>query len=528
MDDKTILDGGMLPIGTMLKGKYRIDSYLASGGFGNTYVATDLQSHIKIAVKEFFMKGVSLRNVDHTTVTESTPDNKATFESQKNKFRKEAMRIMGLHNRHIVGVHDYFDANGTSYYVMDYIDGKNLSSLLKRTGKPVSESDALSILNQMLDALNTVHEATPPILHLDIKPANIMVDKQDNAVLIDFGASKQMDADGGATTSSAVSYTNGYAPFEQMEKSLDKFGPWTDFYALGATLYYLLTNSKPPMPSVILDDHTTDKHESLPFPASVSYNTRRLVTWMMRPNRGDRPQSVSQLKAYLYGDETVISEDSTILNTNNDQTVLLEQQNKGNGNGTKILIGVLAVIALIVIIAIAVSYNGNSNNIPVSDNTPATATVATVDSAKPATAEDSIKAKRPEENRLNWNGEYYAESDMGNTAGGTGIIYAIHIKVEKTDEAGNYKGTMTIDGWQTGVKVSVTGNASGKTLKLWYDKDLYDEEYKPFTSGDALLALRYDNNTLSAEWFVPMQDYTNGEITIEKLTPQRKNELGIE
>ena len=129
-----------------------------------------------------------------------------------------------------------------------------------------------------------------------MKPANIMVDKSDQVKLIDFGASKQLNAQkGGATTSTAVSYTNGYAPREQMEQNYEKFGPWTDIYALGATLYNLLTNKRPPLPTDIDDDMSYDKHVALPFPTNVSQQTKDLVLKMMQTNRVKRPQNINEI-----------------------------------------------------------------------------------------------------------------------------------------------------------------------------------------------------------------------------------------
>lgn len=287
----------MLRVGTIIHGTYRIDRYLSSGGFGNTYVATNIQFGEQYAIKEFFMRGISQRDDNNTTVSVSNTDNRETFASQLEKFKKEARRLRKLNNEHIVRVHDLFEENGTAYYVMDYIDGENLSDRMKRTGNPLSEAEVMQLLPQILDALQAAHKEG--ILHLDLKPANIMVDRQGVVKLIDFGASKQQSAQGGATTSTAVSYTNGYAPREQMEQNLEKFGPWTDFYALGATLYTLLTNKKPPLPSDIDDDGSEDKHLALPMPDNSSEKLRKLVLWLMNTNKNRRPQNIEKIKEYL-------------------------------------------------------------------------------------------------------------------------------------------------------------------------------------------------------------------------------------
>ena len=189
----------MLQVGTVLRGIYRIDSYLSSGGFGNTYVATNIEFEERVAIKEFFMKGVTQRDNNQTTVSVSNTENHNSFLEQREKFKKEARRLRQLNNPHIVRVHDLFEENGTAYYVMDHVDGENLSDRLKRTGKPMTEAEVNEILPQVLDALKTVHDAG--IWHLDLKPANIMVDKSGNVKLIDFGASKQLNAQKGGATS---------------------------------------------------------------------------------------------------------------------------------------------------------------------------------------------------------------------------------------------------------------------------------------------------------------------------------------
>ena len=290
----------MLPVGTLLQGgKYRIERYLSSGGFGNTYVATNIEFDEQVAIKEFFMRGVSQRDDDSVSVSVSNQTNLSQFVSQKEKFRKEARRLRKLRNNHIVAVHDLFEENGTVYYEMDLIKGESLSERLKRTGQPLSETEVVKILHQVLDALAIVH--AQGLYHLDLKPANIMIDQAGCALLIDFGASKQMSVGDGesVSTSSALAFTPGYAPLEQTEQYMKNFGPWTDLYALGATLYKLLTNQTPPSASEILMSR-----DPLVFPADVSQRLRDLIAWMMRPRIDERPQSVAEVLKSLNASNT--------------------------------------------------------------------------------------------------------------------------------------------------------------------------------------------------------------------------------
>ena len=322
MDKNKINSIGLLPIGTILHGTYRIDSYLSSGGFGNTYAVTNVEFEERYAIKEFFMRGISERDDNSTTISVSNAENETAFASQLVKFKKEARRLRKLNNSHIVKVYDLFDENGTAYYVMDFIDGESLADRIKRTGTPMTEKAVMAVVPQILDALNAAHEAG--ILHLDLKPANIMIDKQGAVKLIDFGASKQQSTTGGATATSAISYTNGFAPREQMEQNLSKFGPWTDIYALGATLYTLLTNRKPPLPSDIDDDNTKNKHISLPFPSSVSTRIQKMVLWMMNTNRNNRPQSVEEIENYLNGNSK--KSNSASSRKDKDDTLVLDSE----------------------------------------------------------------------------------------------------------------------------------------------------------------------------------------------------------
>lgn len=294
MSQENAVPASVLPAGAMLQmGKYRIVRFIASGGFGNTYEVVNVEFEERMAMKEFFMRGVNERGGDSVSVSVSNAENKPQFEAQKEKLKKEARRLRKMHNGNIVKVHDLFEENGTVYYVMDYIDGESLSKRIKRTGRPLAENAVRRIIPQVLAALDEVHRNG--IWHLDLKPANIMVDSHGRALLIDFGASKQMRSSEGdsVSTSSALCYTPGYAPMEQIEQDIRKFGPWTDFYALGATIYNLLTARQPPSSSEITEDN------AFTALSSVSPRMRQLVVWLMQPARRRRPQSVGEIMEFI-------------------------------------------------------------------------------------------------------------------------------------------------------------------------------------------------------------------------------------
>ncbi|MBQ8226950.1 MAG: protein kinase [Bacteroidaceae bacterium] len=283
----------LLPVGTLLNsGNYRIERHLASGGFGNTYEATHLGLNERVAIKELYLKGICNRSADGN-VTITISENKRLYSSQLAKFKKEALRLRKLNSRHIVRVLNYFEENGTAYYVMDYLKGESLSARMKRTGRPLTEQEVRYWLPQVLDALEESHAHS--IWHLDLKPGNIMVNEEGEAVLIDFGASKQVSTNDseGATTSTANCYTPGYAPSELTEGAVEKFGPFTDMYSLGATLYNLFTRQSPPSPSVVMEEGLP------PYTVPVSDAMKKLIEWMMRYARTQRPQSVAEVRRYM-------------------------------------------------------------------------------------------------------------------------------------------------------------------------------------------------------------------------------------
>jgi len=283
----------MLPEGTLLKdGEYRVVGYMASGGFGNTYeVEHEGRLHKHMAVKEFFIRGVNTRQGTHVTV--SVEDNRADFNRMQRKFFAEAERLAQLDHPHIVEVSDFFEENDTAYYVMKLISGLPLNKVMAEHGA-MGTDRVCDILRQVLSALKYVH--AQHLYHLDLKPANIMQNAEGHCWLIDFGASKQMsDDDGHTLTTTALPYTPRYAPLEQVGQNMEDIGPWTDFYALGATLYHLLTAQTPPKP----DKVNEDGEAAFAFPDGMDATMRQLILWMMQPRRSQRPQSVEEIERWL-------------------------------------------------------------------------------------------------------------------------------------------------------------------------------------------------------------------------------------
>ena len=283
-----------LPVNTLLQGgKYRIVRFISSGGFGCTYEAEHVLLEKRVAIKEFFVKDFCNRDETTSQISVGTVSKKGLVDKLRRKFIDEAKALCRLHHPGIVSVSDVFEENGTAYYVMDYVDGKSLGDLVNREG-PLSEERALRYIRQVSAALQYVHENNR--LHLDIKPGNIMIDGNGNAILIDFGASKQYDEEAGENTSTLLGKTPGYAPPEQMSNSVVKFLPATDIYALGATLYKMLTGVTP------LDANLRISGEELgPLPSHVSGATRGAVSAAMSINKNKRPQTVSAFLQLLEG-----------------------------------------------------------------------------------------------------------------------------------------------------------------------------------------------------------------------------------
>ena len=299
-----------LPAGALLKnGEYKIEKVLGQGGFGITYLAEQTSLGRKVALKEFFMEGLCNRDAATSHVSVPSVGSKKLVERFKQKFIKEARMIASFDNNHIISIYDVFEENGTAYYVMEYLGGKSLSAIVNEQGI-MSETLAMKYIRQVADALAEVHANN--LLHLDVKPANIMLNKKGEAVLIDFGISKHYDEAGNQTSSALIGTSEGYAPIEQYEAgALDSFTPATDIYALGATLFFLLTGTRPPKAGDVMNDGLPE------LPSEISQTASCAITAAMQPAIAKRPQSIAEFLCLVEsGKMQDESDGETVLNGN--------------------------------------------------------------------------------------------------------------------------------------------------------------------------------------------------------------------
>ncbi len=281
--------------GTLLHGDtYKIEKVLGQGSFGITYLAEHTKLAKKVAIKEFFMKKLNSRSEDGSITGMSEG---SLSQSYCQKFQKEAVNLSRLDHPNIVRVTDSFKENGTYYYVMEYIEGQNLNEYVEN--HHINEREAVEIIKSIADALIYMHE-THHMLHLDLKPGNVMRRISDGQVfLIDFGLSKHYRENGEPETSTSIGFgTLGYAPIEQENQSRNgEFRPTIDIYALGATLYKLLTRETPPVASELVSNDGLLEGNLLS--KGISQRIIDVVRTSMSPNITKRFQTVRNFKYAL-------------------------------------------------------------------------------------------------------------------------------------------------------------------------------------------------------------------------------------
>ncbi len=275
-----------LPEGTILAGRYIVGRVLGKGGFGITYLCYDTKDEKRVAVKEYLPDSLSHRNTGETIVSTFDGESEEYFKKGAQNFFEEAKLVSRFNgNPNIISVYEFFYENNTTYFVMEFLEGVDLKTYIKNVNRNLTEEEALFVATNICDALTIVHSLN--VLHRDISPDNIFICNDSTVKLIDFGAARQIL--GEASKSLSVILKEGFAPLEQYQ-TRGKQGPWTDIYALGATLYYGLTGVRPDNVMTRITDDTALDFSKLP------QGLAKVISKMIALKIEDRYQNTFELK----------------------------------------------------------------------------------------------------------------------------------------------------------------------------------------------------------------------------------------
>ncbi len=270
---------------------YQIERILGKGGFGITYVAIDTHLGKRVAIKELLPDSIATR-VEGSTVVPQTTSMEDSWAWAKERFLEEARFLAGFSHPAIVGVHRLLEANGTAYMVMDYVEGESYEARLRRIGKEPDQASLMAVIGPIMEGIEELH--AKHLLHRDIKPDNILIDKRGKPVLIDFGSARTSV---GATMTMTSMVTHGYSPIEQYQTK-GKMGPWTDIYAIGAVMCRAITGEKPPVATdrLVEDDFQWVSNRK---PAGYDETFLNAVDWALRVRVEDRPQNISAFSKHI-------------------------------------------------------------------------------------------------------------------------------------------------------------------------------------------------------------------------------------
>lgn len=288
-----------LPVGTVLRNQYIIGKVLGQGGFGITYLAWDRYLDMKVAVKEFYPCAIVSRDCTHSLgVTCSAESMAGAYHSSRERFLREAKALAKFENNPaIVSIKSFFEENNTAYIIMEYVKGTSLDRYVALRGGRLTPEETFRLLRPVMDALAQVHDAG--MVHRDISPDNIILHPMGGAKLLDFGAVREIDdnaAGQNLARSTEAILKHGFAPIEQYQ-SRGGLGPWTDVYALCATIWYCLTGQVPTdAPSRIIADSALAWDS---IPGLTAYH-QQVLTKGTALRAKDRYASVGQLCQELH------------------------------------------------------------------------------------------------------------------------------------------------------------------------------------------------------------------------------------
>ncbi|MDH5649656.1 MAG: serine/threonine protein kinase, partial [Gammaproteobacteria bacterium] len=294
--------------------EYQIKSILGHGGFGITYLAKDTSLGAAVAIKEYLPHQLATRNGSNSQIVPKLETKGALkdFQWGLKRFLQEARALAKFKHPNIVRVLRYLEANGTAYMVMEYEKGKSLNQYLKEAGGKLTEKKLMNIFLPLLTGLQEVHQAG--LLHLDIKPGNIYMREDGTPMLIDFGSARQAVSQHSAEKK--VVLTPGYAPIEQYPDKGEP-GPWTDIYAIGASMYRCIRGSRPA--NSVERYHMIVKTQTDPVTPAVvvgkgNYREQLLecVDWALKAHAKDRPQTAKSLQDAMLGTANLVKKQEVL------------------------------------------------------------------------------------------------------------------------------------------------------------------------------------------------------------------------
>jgi len=268
--------------------EYRIEKLLGSGGFGLTYLATDQNLNLKVALKEYLPGEIALRGADHS-IGPATEATKETFGWGKRRFLDESRTLASFRHPNIVRVMRFFEANGSAYMVMEFVEGAALPDWIKER-RPLPYLELGAMTRSLLDGLEIVHKAG--YTHRDVKPGNIYIRDDATPVLLDFGSARMQASELTAVVSP------GYAPFEQYHTQGNQ-GPWSDIYALAGVLYWIVTGNRPHEAAARVRNDTMPPALKVGDRSEYAPSFLAAIDWALSTHEGDRPQSVKEWREAL-------------------------------------------------------------------------------------------------------------------------------------------------------------------------------------------------------------------------------------
>ncbi len=363
---------------TVLQNKYMIGRVIGIGGFGITYIGWDLNLQTYIAIKEYFPGSLASRDTS-TTVTQVLPNesSKDVYDKGLKRYVEEAQNLSKFYQlQGIVSVKDFFYENGTGYIVMEYINGINLKEYLNNAGGKLPEQIVLALMKPVFESLHTMHNSG--LVHRDISPDNIMVDKDNKIKLIDFGSARGQSAETDKTYT--VILKHGYAPAEQYYAKGNQ-GPWTDIYSLCATMYKMLTGQVPPnsVERMEQDDYIDPSKMGV----NISQRTEDVLRKGLAVKTVDRYQNIGQLLTDLYGSGPIQSGQSMqpmlgVVNqstpiatpgafaatnpTQNSMHLSMQTQQPVKKSNKGLIIGIISAAAVAIIVGLALILGGGDKD----------------------------------------------------------------------------------------------------------------------------------------------------------------------